>query len=61
MDGTNLIVPSVGDHALRVLTPTLLELREITTKAPDPAAATRWNFVNAAGQSTAPSHHPSST
>jgi len=55
MDGTNLIVPSVGDHALRVLTPTLLELREITTKAPDPAAATRWNFVNAAGQSTAPS------
>jgi hypothetical protein len=55
MDDANLIVPAVGDHALRVLTPTLLELREITTKAPDPAPATSWNFVNAAGQSTAPS------
>jgi hypothetical protein len=55
MDDTNLILPAVGDHALRVLTPTLLELREITTKAPDPAQAASWNFVNASGQSTAPS------
>jgi len=54
MDDTNLIVPLVGDHALRVLTPTLLELRQITTKAPDPAQASTWNFVGANGVSTAP-------
>jgi hypothetical protein len=29
--------PAVGDNALRVLTPTLLELRQLNTKAPDPA------------------------
>src|ERR1700690_1777394 len=37
MDDTNLVLAAVGDHALRVLAPTLLELRQITTKAPDPA------------------------
>ena len=54
MDDTNLIVPLVGDHALRVLTPTLLELRQITTKAPDPAQVSSWNFVGANGVSAAP-------
>jgi uncharacterized membrane protein len=54
MDDTNLIEAAVGDHALRVLTPTLLELRQLTTKAPDPATVTSWNFVNANGQSVAP-------
>jgi len=54
MDDTNLIVPLVGDHALRVLTPTLLELRQITTKAADPAQVSSWNFVGANGVSTAP-------
>jgi len=55
MDDTNLILPSVGDHALRVLTPTLLELRQISTKAPDPAPVSSWNFVDGNGHSTAPS------
>ena len=54
MDDTNLILPSVGDHALRVLTPTLLELRKIGTKAHDPAAASTWDFVDKSGRSTAP-------
>ncbi len=54
MDDTNLILPSVGDHALRVLTPTLLELRQITTKAADPAQVSSWNFVGKNGQSTLP-------
>jgi hypothetical protein len=46
--------PPVGDNALRVLTPTLLELRQINTKAPDPATVTSWNLVNASGQFAAP-------
>ena len=54
MDDTNLTLPQVGDHALRVLSPTLLELRQITTKAADPAPVSSWNFVDKNGQSTAP-------
>ncbi len=38
-------LPQVGDHALRILSPTILELQRITSKAPDPAPATDWNFV----------------
>ncbi|MGV3772885.1 MAG: glycoside hydrolase family 9 protein, partial [Verrucomicrobiales bacterium] len=40
-------LPSVGDHELRILTPTLVELSRITTKLPDPAPITEWNFVGA--------------
>jgi hypothetical protein len=54
MDDTNLILASVGDHALRVLSPTLLELRQITTKAPDPATVSTWNLVDANGQPISP-------
>ncbi len=54
MDYTNLVVPSVGDHALRVLTPTLLELRQLNTKAPDPAAVVGWNLVDANNQFISP-------
>jgi Glycosyl hydrolase family 9/Cellulase N-terminal ig-like domain len=54
MDDTNLIAPAVGENALRVLSPTLLELRQITTKAPDPATVTSWNLVGAGGQFLAP-------
>ena len=54
MDDTNLLIPVVGDHALRVLTPTLLELRQINTKAPDPAQVSNWNFVDSNGLSIAP-------
>jgi len=54
MDDTNLIPSPVGDNALRVLTPTLLELRQINTKQPDPVLVTSWNLVNASGQFVAP-------
>jgi hypothetical protein len=54
MDDTNLVLPQVGDHALRVLTPSLLELRQINTKAPDPAPVTSWNFVDKSGHATPP-------
>jgi hypothetical protein len=54
MDATNLIAPPVGDNALRILSPTLLELRQITTKAPDPAEALTWNFINSSGVRTSP-------
>ena len=53
MDGTNLVAPPVGDNALRILTPTLLELRQINTKAPDPALVSSWNVVSSGGQFTA--------
>jgi len=54
MDNTNLIAPLVGDNALRILTPTLLELRQINTKAPDPAQPTTWNLVSSSGAFAAP-------
>jgi hypothetical protein len=54
MDDTNLVEASVGDNALRVLSPTLLELRQINTKAPDPATVSNWNFVNANNQYVGP-------
>jgi uncharacterized membrane protein len=54
MDDTDLVEASVGDNALRVLAPTLLELRQIGTKAPDPAVVSSWNLVNASGQFVAP-------
>ena len=49
-----LALPAVGDHTLRVLSPTILELERITTKAPDPATVTDWNFVSTSGVLTAP-------
>jgi hypothetical protein len=54
MDYTNLATPAVGDNALRVLTPTLLELRQLNTKAPDPAQVSSWNLVDGSGKFTAP-------
>ena len=48
-------LPSVGANSLHVLTPTLLELKLITTKQPDPAQVTQWNFVGANSQLTLPS------
>jgi len=54
MDYANLNLPSAGDNALRVLNPTLLELRYLNTKAPDPGQVADWNFVNSSGQFTAP-------
>jgi Glycosyl hydrolase family 9/Cellulase N-terminal ig-like domain len=54
MDYTGLTQPPVGDNALSVITPTLLELQEINTKAADPAAVSNWNLVNANGNFITP-------
>ena len=43
----NLDLPAVGTTAMRVLTPTVLELEKITTKAADPAPVGEWDFANA--------------
>jgi hypothetical protein len=55
IDDTALALPKVGDNSLRILSPTLLELRAINTKQPDPATVTNWNLVNASGQLVVPS------
>ncbi|MDB6110084.1 MAG: hypothetical protein JWR69_1834, partial [Pedosphaera sp.] len=53
-DTLPLRMPAIGDHQLRLLSPTLFELLLITTKQPDPATVTQWNFVDASGNSTLP-------
>ena len=40
-----LLLPAVGNHGLRMLSPALLELRLVTTKPPDPARVNSWDFV----------------
>jgi hypothetical protein len=55
LDYLGLQVPPVGANSLHVLSPTLLELKLITTKQPDPAAVTQWNFVDANSQLSLPS------
>lgn len=50
IDYTTLALPVPGDHALRILSPTLLELRLINSKEPDPARVDRWDFVDSSGQ-----------
>jgi len=47
-------LPKVGDNVLHILTPTLLELKLITTKEPDSTQVTQWNFINSSGQFTPP-------
>ncbi|HEX3345248.1 MAG TPA: cellulase N-terminal Ig-like domain-containing protein, partial [Polyangiaceae bacterium] len=49
----NLDLPPVGAAGLRVVTPTLLELSLVTTKAADPAPLTEWTFVDASGTPSA--------
>ena len=50
-DQQSLRLPAVGDYSLHILSPTVLEMTLVTTKAPDPARATQWDF---AGQRPAP-------
>lgn len=38
--------PQIGDHALHVLSPNLLELVLVNTKQPDPAQVDSWDWVN---------------
>src|SRR5689334_11624840 len=53
-DDTPLQMPLPGAHALRVLSPSLLELTLISTKKPDPAMVTEWNFIGADGRTHLP-------
>jgi hypothetical protein len=53
--GKNILqLPNAGDHQLRILSPTVLELQLITRKDPDPAPPSTWNFVNSSQQFTPP-------
>ena len=51
-----LALPNIGESSLQILSPTLLELTLITTKEPEPAPVTRWNFVDAQFHYQAPSN-----
>src|SRR6266404_2834815 len=54
VDYASLVLPPVGSNALHVLTPTLLELKLINTKQPDPAPVSQWDLVNSSGQFLTP-------
>ncbi len=54
VDGTSLQLAEVGDSLLHVLSPTLLELKLISTKAAGAAQVSAWNFVDAGGKFAAP-------
>ena len=45
-DDIDLHTPQVGEHALHILTPNLLELVLINTKQPDPAKVQGWDWVD---------------
>ena len=47
-------LPAVGDHWVCLLGPNLLELNLVTTKKPDPAPPSEWNFVNEKGEAKLP-------
>ena len=55
VDDTALQLPQVGDNQLHIISPSILELVSITTKQPDPATVSSWNFVNSSGVATEPS------
>ncbi len=54
-DDNPLAMPAVGAHQLRLVSPGLIELTLITTKKPDPATVTVWNFVGSNGKANLPS------
>ena len=50
----SLALPAIGDHGLRVISPNIIEVTLITTKAHDPARVSAWDFVNDQGVATLP-------
>jgi len=54
IDNVLLQMPKSGDYGLHILTPTLLELKLINTKAPGAFSVSTWNFVDNAFTFTAP-------
>jgi hypothetical protein len=53
-ESTPLALPAVGSHALRIISPQVLELLRVTTKDPDPARVKEWDFVGPNGQPRLP-------
>jgi len=53
-DEMNLRMPQPGDHSLRILSPTLLELVRINTKQPNPADVDSWDWVSEQGYFVSP-------
>lgn len=53
-DDQPLLMPPVGSYQLRILSPALLELTLITSKAPDPSPVRQWNFLDSNGQAHLP-------
>src|SRR5690348_6218691 len=53
-DDDPLLLPAVGAHQLRLITPSLLELTLVTTKPPDPAPVHDWDFVSSPGAAHLP-------
>jgi hypothetical protein len=49
-DPNPLGLPRVGDYQLRILASNLLEITLITTKPPDPAPVSQWDFVTSDGE-----------
>src|SRR5436190_6226897 len=54
VDYTDLALPRPGDYTLHILSPNVLELLLINSKAPDPAHVDTWDLVNANTQFQAP-------
>jgi hypothetical protein len=50
-----LVLPNAGHHELRVLSPTVLELLLVTTKATQTAPIAQWNFATEDGKGNLPS------
>lgn len=55
VDYTGLALPKPGDHTLHILSPNVVELVLINTKAPDPARVDSWDLVDVNFQFQAPS------
>ncbi|HEV8543027.1 MAG TPA: glycoside hydrolase family 9 protein, partial [Verrucomicrobiae bacterium] len=53
-DVNPLALPEIGSYGLRVLSPNVLELTLITTKQPDPARVSAWDFVDGNFNATLP-------
>jgi hypothetical protein len=49
-----LSMPKPGDHELRVISPTVLELFLVTTKAQESSPITQWNLVHGEGKANLP-------
>ncbi len=54
LDYLSLEQPIDGDHALRIISPTVIELTRLSIKRPDPAGMDVWNFVDGNGNASLP-------